>query len=158
MPTPVKASENMKKHTTKAEQEARSAAEQDVLPDRGTVTLVKPAWLTGKGAKYWKDILHRMNGTAILDDLDSEMLAVYCSQLQEREALQKMLQEARKPADGEPKQEDILALGKRMDALDRSLLSYAEKLGCTPSGRVRLAQKRAAAAAEAEPNGDLFGD
>lgn len=158
MPTPVKASENMTKHTTKAEQEARAEAEADVLPDRGTVNLVKPSWLTGRGAKYWQLILDRMEGTAILDDLDSEMLAVYCSQLQEREALQKMLKDARKPKDGEPKQEDILAIGKRIDALDRSLLAYAEKLGCTPSGRVRLAQKRAAAAAEVEPNGDLFGD
>lgn len=156
MPTPVKASENMTKHTTKAEQEARAAAEASVLPDRGAVTLTKPRWLTGKGAKYWSDILARMDGTAILDDLDSEMLAIYCAQLQEREALQKMLKDARSPKDGELDQENILALGKRIDALDRSLLSYAEKLGCTPSGRVRLAQKRAAAAAEVEPNGDLF--
>lgn len=100
-----------------------------------------------------------MEGTSILDDLDSEMLAVYCSQLQEREKLLAMLSAARKPKDGgEPDQDDILAISKRIDALDRSLLSYAEKLGCTPSGRVRLAQKRAAAASEIEPNGDLFGD
>lgn len=159
MPTPVKASENMTKHTTKTEQEARQAAEKSVNPDRGEVVLKKPTWLKGKGAKYWEDILARMESTAILDDLDSEMLAVYCSQLHERERLLKMLADARKKKEGEePKQDGILAISKRIDALDRSLLSYAEKLGCTPSGRVRLAQKRAAATAETEPNGDLFGD
>ena len=159
MPTPVKASENMAKHTTKAEQEARLSAEKSVNPDRGEVVLKKPTWLTGKGSKYWDSILERMESTAILDDLDSEMLAVYCSQLHEREKLLKMLAAARKPNEGEePKQDDILAISKRIDALDRSLLSYAEKLGCTPSGRVRLAQKRAATVGEVEPNGDLFGD
>lgn len=159
MPTPVKTSENMTKHTTKAEQEARQVAEASVNPDRGEIVLTKPPWLKGRGSKYWDLILGRMEGTSILDDLDSEMLAVYCSQLQEREKLLKMLAAARKPNEGEtPKQDDILAISKRIDALDRSLLSYAEKLGCTPSGRVRLAQKRAAAAAEIEPNGDLFGD
>lgn len=159
MPTPAKASENMTKHTTQAEQAARLAAEESVNPDRGEVVLKKPSWLTGKGAKYWESILARMESTAILDDLDSEMLAVYCSQLHEREKLLRMLSSARKPKDGvDPKQDDILAISKRIDALDRSLLSYAEKLGCTPSGRVRLAQKRAAAIADAEPNGDLFGD
>lgn len=156
MPTPVKTSENMAKHTTKAEQEARQEAEKSVNPDRGEIVLTKPSWLKGKGAKYWQTILARMEGTSILDDLDSEMLAVYCSQLQEREQLQKMLAGAR--AEEYPDREAILSISKRIDALDRSLLSYAEKLGCTPSGRVRLAQKRAAAAAEVESNGDLFGD
>lgn len=46
----------------------------------------------------------------------------------------------------------------KLQALERNLLQYAEKLGLTPSGRVRLAQKRAQTAAEPEPDGDLFGD
>ena len=45
----------------------------------------------------------------------------------------------------------------KLQALERNLLQYAEKLGLTPTGRVRLAQKRAQAAAP-EPDGDLFGD
>lgn len=49
------------------------------------------------------------------------------------------------------------ALTGKLQALERNILQYAEKLGLTPSGRVRLAQKRAQAAAE-EPDGDLFGD
>ena len=52
------------------------------------------------------------------------------------------------------------AASGKMQSLERNILQYAEKLGLTPSGRVRLAQKRAQAAAEsrADPDGDLFGD
>ena len=47
----------------------------------------------------------------------------------------------------------------KMQSLERNILQYAEKLGLTPSGRVRLAQKRAqAAAGSRDPDGDLFGD
>ena len=156
MPTPAKALDAMSKNLTSDEKDARSQAEASVIPDRGAVTLKKPAWLTGRGKKYWDSILERMDGTAILDDLDAEMLAIYCSQLQERDALQKDLANARK-AD-EPDMELILALTKQLNAKDSKIRDYASDLGCTPSGRVRLAQKRAAAAvAEIDPNGDLFG-
>ena len=45
----------------------------------------------------------------------------------------------------------------KLQALERNILQYADKLGLTPSGRVRLAQKRAAAMGEAQTD-DLFGD
>ena len=156
MPTPPKTTGNMTKHMTAAQMQARQMAEEQLKPIREQVTLKKPPWLKGKGAKYWRSILARMHGTIILDDLDGEMLAVYCSQLQHRDELMTMLADAM--AADEPDQDTILAISKQINAQDRSLLAYAEKLGCTPSGRVRLAVKRAAAAAEAEPNGDLFGD
>ena len=49
--------------------------------------------------------------------------------------------------------------GAAMRLID-NILQYAEKLGLTPSGRVRLAQKRAqaAAGARADPDSDLYGD
>lgn len=53
--------------------------------------------------------------------------------------------------------EKLDALTGKLQALERNILQYAEKLGLTPSGRVRLAQKRAQAAAE-DPDSDLFGD
>lgn len=156
MPTPAKALDAMSKNLTSDEKDARSQAEASVTPDRGEVTLKKPAWLTGRGKKYWDSILKRMEGTSILDDLDAEMLAIYCSQLQERDALQKDLAKARK--EEEPDMELILALTKQLNAKDSKIRDYASDLGCTPSGRVRLAQKRAAAAVEAiDLNGDLFG-
>ena len=156
MPTPTKSSDAMSKHLTKDEMEARQAAESSVNPDRGTVTLKKPPWLIGKGKSYWDSILDRMADTAILDDLDTEMLAIYCAQLQERDALQNDLKKARKAE--ELDMDLILALTKQLNAKDSKIREFASELGCTPSGRVRLAQKRAAKVAEADQDGDLFGD
>ena len=156
MPTPTKSSDAMSKHLTKEAMEARQAAESSVNPDRGTVTLKRPPWLTGKGKKYWESIIDRMDGTAILDDLDTEMLAIYCAQLQERDALQNDLKKARKAE--ELDMDLILALTKQLNAKDSKIREFASELGCTPSGRVRLAQKRAAKLAEVDVDGDLFGD
>lgn len=156
MPTPVKTLDAMSKNLTRDEKDARLEAEGSVIPDRGEVVLKKPPWLKGRGKKYWDSILARMDGTAILDNLDAEMLAIYCSQLQERDSLQSDLDKARK-AD-EPDMDLILALTKQLNAKDSKVRDYASDLGCTPSGRVRLAQKRAAKAAEVDVDGDLFGD
>ena len=156
MPTPAKTMDAMSKNLTRDEKDARLAAEGSVNPDRGEVVLKKPPWLKGRGKKYWDSILERMKGTAILDNLDVEMLAIYCSQLQERDALQADLEKARK-AD-EPDMELILALTKQLNAKDSKIRDFASDLGCTPSGRVRLAQKRAAKASEVDVDGDLFGD
>lgn len=160
MPTPPKSLEDMNKHLTAEQRQAREQAEQSVKPERDVVTLKKPSWLTGRGKKYWESILARMEGTSILDDLDMECLALYCSQLAERENLQKDLIAVRKSE--EPDMDLILSLNKQINAKDGRIKEYASELGCTPSGRVRLAQKRSAAVAGAEaladPNGDLFGD
>ena len=50
------------------------------------------------------------------------------------------------------------SLNGKLQALDRNLLQYADKLGLTPTGRVRLAQKRAEKTADVEPDEDLYGD
>ena len=160
MPTPAKASENMTKHLSAEERQAREQAEQNVRPVRSQVKLKKPSWIKPKSlaAKFWNSILKRMDGTAILDDLDVEVLGLYCAQLQERELLQTDLTAAREAE--EPDLDLIMALNKQINAKDGRIKEYASELGCTPSGRVRLAQKRSAAAADpvADPNGDLFGD
>lgn len=164
MPTPTKTLGAMTKHLTAEEAEARDAAEQSVATGRQVVSLNRPTWLTGRGKKYWDSILDRMAGTAILDDLDAEVLAIYCAQLAERDALQSDLKRARTKREGqEPDMELILALTKQLNAKDAKIKDFASELGCTPSGRVRLAQRRSISAAAAEagdgdPNGDLFGD
>lgn len=48
------------------------------------------------------------------------------------------------------------ALTGKLQTLEKTLLTYADKLGLTPSGRVRLAQRRAEAAG-IDPDADLFG-
>lgn len=156
MPTPPKSSDAMAKHQTAAQREARIIAEEALTPIREKTSLIRPVWLTGQGKKYWDSILARAEDITLLDDLDTEMLAAYCSQLEHRDKLNKLLKAAMRGK--EPDQNQILALSKQINAQDRSLLAYAEKLGLTPSGRIRLAQKRAAEAASEASDGDLFGD
>ena len=198
MPTAVKNTENMSKHLTRAEKEKRQQAEAETLPQREKLKLKKPAFVKNDDTAnaYWNQILKRMEGLALLDDLDSEMLAGYCSMLSRRDQTTLLIQQlmnqlgisgavARKSDKG--KSPDQLAeeeferhnrdgtpiltadalieavskldtLQGKLQALERNLLQYAEKLGLTPSGRVRLAQKRAQAAEESTPDDDLFGD
>lgn len=159
MPTPSKSLDGMSKHLTAEERQTREQAEQSVRPVRAQVKLKKPPWIKPKtlAAKYWSSIIKRMEGTAILDDLDVEVLGLYCAQLQERELLQSDLTAARES--DEPSMDLILSLNKQINAKDGRIKEYASELGCTPSGRVRLAQKRSAALdAPPDPNGDLFGD
>lgn len=196
MPTAAKPTENMSKHLTQAEREVREAAEAAVLPDRGReAKLKKPAIVSSskRANAYWNQILKQMEGLVLLDDLDSTVLAGYCSmlarrdqttlligQLMDRLGVQGSVEAGAKrrkkdSALSDQEWEDsarasplmspdelveaaakLDALTGKLQALERNILQYAEKLGLTPSGRVRLAQRRAQAAA-AEPDDDLFG-
>ena len=197
MPAATKNSENMTKHLTQAEAELRQQAEREVIPQRKKLKLKKPAFVARnkRANAYWNQILKRMEGLVLLDDLDSEMLAGYCSMLARRDQTILLVNDlyarlgvsgaveplpgkkpdgalsdeewersAQWPPDPMTPDELIEAVSKldtmtgKLQALERNLLQYAEKLGLTPSGRVRLAQKRAQAAAEPEPDDDLFGD
>ena len=171
MPTPVKSLDNMNKNLTNEERALREQAEEGVIPDRGRESrMEKPAIMTKNAAagRYWKKILERMEGLVILDDLDSDALGVYCVMMARYEQQCKLLSMAArqlKEAEEDPQAiadaaAKLDAVSGKMQSLERNILQYAEKLGLTPSGRVRLAQKRAQAAAEsrADPDGDLFGD
>ena len=197
MPAATKNSENMTKHMTQAEAELRQQAEREVIPQRKKLKLKKPAFVARnkRANAYWNQILKRMEGLVLLDDLDSEMLAGYCSMLARRDQTILLVNDlyarlgvsgaveplpgkkpdgalsdeewersAQAPPDPMTPDELIEAVSKldtmtgKLQALERNLPQYAEKLGLTPSGRVRLAQKRAQAAAEPEPDDDLFGD
>lgn len=187
----------MTKHLTRAEREAREQAEAAVLPDRGReAKLKKPAIVSSskRANAYWNQILKQMEGLVLLDDLDSTVLAGYCSMLARRDQTTLLIgqlmdrlgvhgavedgakrrkkdaalsdQEWEDSAKANPAMspDELLeaaakldALTGKLQALERNILQYADKLGLTPSGRVRLAQRRAQAAAE-EPDSDLFGD
>lgn len=169
MPKPAKSLDNMTKHLTKAEQSIRAEAEAATMPDRPSVKLKPPAYVRNDkvAAKYWRGILKRMEGISLLDDLDTEILAVYCSMLSRRDATQalfaSLLEESE--ADDLDAKGRVDILGKldslmlKLQGQERSILQYADKLGLTPSGRVHLARKRAAkAAGEVGDDDDLFGD
>ena len=128
--------ENQTKHLTNAEKAARQAAEEAYLPNRKAKLKMPEAVKADKAAaSYWRSILKRMEGTGILDDLDAEILGIYCLGLSRRD--------------------ELLDL-KALLALEKQLLAYADKLGLTPESRVRLARKRAAQ--ETEAIDPLFGD
>lgn len=171
MPTPSKAMDNMSKNLTAEEREMRAQAEQGVIPDRGgKVDLKPPPIMTGiPGASgFWNRTLERMKGLSILDNLDSDTLGVYCvmmARYKQQCALLNKASKALKDAGAdvdliEAAVEKIDSVSSKMTTLEKTILQYADKLGLTPSGRVRLAQRRAAAAAAgaADPDGDLFGD
>lgn len=171
MPTPPKMLQDMTKNLTDEERKLREQAEEGVLPDRGRESrLEKPAIMAKNAAagRYWKKVLERMDGLVILDDLDSDALGVYCvmmSRYEQQCRLLALAARALKEAKSEPEAvadaaAQLDAVSGKMQSLERNILQYAEKLGLTPSGRVRLAQKRAQAAAEAraDPDGDLYGD
>ena len=169
MPPKAKTNDAMTKNLTKAEQAAQAAAEASTLPDRPQVTLKPPAVLNGDTAarRYWKSIQERMEGISILDDLDAEVLGVYCSMLSRRDTTQRVYTDLLKDSKSKELtvEERLELIGKldgvlsKLQAHERTILQYADKLGLTPAGRVSLARKRAQqAAGEVDPDGDLFGD
>lgn len=159
----AKTLENIDKHLTSAEIKAREQAEAEVLPERMTVSLKQPKYVKQDkiARRYWNDILKRMEGVAILDDLDTEMLGIYCAMLSRRDATQAVLDDALQDAAGLDGTERVSAVGKlsdlqaKLNGLEKTLLTYAEKLGLTPSSRAALARRRAAAVEEPD---ELFGD
>lgn len=169
MSTRAKPLENQSKHLTKTEQQAREQAENDVMPVRQQLGLKPPNYvkMDAKAKRYWLEIIKRMEGVSILDTLDGEVLAVYCTMLSRRDATHQLFAKLLKDSKAKDVDPETLAtiLGK-MDGLmtklqgqERSILQYADKLGLTPTGRVNLARKRAAqAAGEAGDDDDLFGD
>lgn len=166
MPANVKHSDNLEKHLTKEEKQARREAEAAYLPDRPAKLKLPRSLSKDPAAKrYWKSILERMEGLAILDDLDGEMLAVYCAALSRRDSLNSLCRELMDQVDREKDPEARLDLVGKLDGVisklqahEKTLLSYADKLGMTPEARVRLARKRAAQVEAPQPDDDLFGD
>lgn len=163
----VKTLENMSKHLTKDERTARENAEEAVRPKRATVKLHPPAYIREdkRAGKYWRAVLKRVKDVDLLDDLDSDTLALYCSMLSRRDALDEVYREVLTGLQGSSTAEQRLELMETLDGViaklqahEKTVLQYAEHLGLTPSGRARLARKRADTTMEADPNADLYGD
>lgn len=168
MPTRPKTLDVMAKNMTKAEIAAREAAEAAVLPLRPLDAKRPPASLAGdtKARRYWREVLDSLEGTSILDGLDRDALSIYCSMLARRDYMdllcRRVLRESKEDTDHA---ESLLELVSKLDTLlgklqthEKTLLQYADKLGLTPSGRVRLAKRRAAATLAPEAEDDLYGD
>lgn len=157
MPTPIKTLENMSKHLTRAEREAREGQEMTALPAR---KLKKPKLIIQDKAagKHWNRILKDMDGLEILDVLDTDALAIYCAKLARRDDLQARYLLAREQNEEELDSDALktmFALTAELQAVERDLLTYANKLGLTPESRARLA-KRLAEQETDDPDSDLF--
>lgn len=157
MPTPVKSLENMSKHLTKAEIDARGALESAAMPSR---TPKKPKLIIQDKAagKHWSRILKAMDGLEIIDVLDTDVLAIYCAKLSRRDELQAQYLVQREHYAANPDSTTLklmVSISSELQSIERDLLAYASKLGLTPESRVRLA-KRMAEQEEYDPDGDLF--
>jgi P27 family predicted phage terminase small subunit len=140
MPTNVVNLDNMRKHMTNAEKSARNLAENQIQRN-GKVNLREPKNVKEDPAAHahWMEIKRKLKGINLLDDVDSDMLGIYCQLLVRRDLLQKMLR-------GESEEGLKMVRGDLLTALqaqERLVAQYAEKLGLTPGGRARLAKREA---------------
>jgi P27 family predicted phage terminase small subunit len=137
MPTLPKTTENMRKHLTRAERESRAAAEADQRrPVR--VILRMPEWLSEDAAAIWKATRRKLAGIDLLDNTDSDLLAVYCEAYAHFQAASQVLSKARR--ENRPTTKDEVTAAQSWGRLVGSL---AEKLGLSPTGKARLARRKA---------------
>lgn len=130
MPTPPKSLPNIRKHLTTAERESRQAAEQKLLRIK-RVYLRTPSWLGPEARKIFRSTIEKFRGLEMLDNLDTEMLALYSDAVAKYQGFSKNLI-------GEDLHRNTSA-----QAWARVALSFAEKLGITPASRARLAKRKA---------------
>lgn len=140
MPTPPKRLSNTSKHWTRAQIEARVQAESGMV--RQAATLRMPAWLSDDAQVIWKSVRRKLRGLELLDNLDAEMLAIYCDAVAHYQDVSTKLREPSINNDEQIKQAQAWA---------RLVASYADKLGLSPNGRARLAKKKA----EQEPQDEM---
>lgn len=171
MSAAVKVSGAQAKHLTQTEIQNREQAEASTLAFRTDALQKRPKGLSAAAKKYWDDLMRRFADIDIVDVLDREMLMLYCQMLARRDALNRVLEKMLKIVDVAEKScedaagleavSDLLAkvnaAAKEVASLERNLMVYADKLGCTPQSRVRLAQRKAASAND-DPDAAFFGD
>ena len=117
------------KHWTQAEKKARAAAAKLVRRTKPK-GLYPPKWLSKEAKLIWRRVTASVKGLDLLDNMDTEILALYCDAVANYQVLS---QKENKTVD------DIKAL----QAYSRISISYADKLGLTPAARARLVKKKA---------------
>jgi len=151
MPKNVVATANSCKHLTTDQKKARETAEQEL--QREKVRMEMPLFVKNdkRAVFYWDKAVRLMKDITLHDNLDTDMLAAYCVISSRWERLQELINEQ---LDEKKFDDRIFA---RVEAAEKNRLAYAEKLGLTPTSRLRMAKKRA----EKKPTGvndDLYGE
>lgn len=145
MPTPLKTTENIRKHLTNAERAARQQAEGE-LHRKKRPQLRCPKWLDQDARNIFEATKKRLKGLQLLDNADVELLGIYCDAVAKYREASKRLTHA-----GEEgslvNDEDV----KNCQSWARLISAYAEKMGLTPTARARLAKRKA----EREPDDPL---
>ncbi|MHB0922596.1 MAG: phage terminase small subunit P27 family [Bellilinea sp.] len=137
------------KHWTRAEVESRQKAADGIKrPTR--VTIRMPGWLDENAQAVWKRVRKQIAGLDLLDNVDAEMLAIYCDAVARYSQTVTGMVEIQK--DGNPivRDEEI----KAAQSWARIVAAYADKLGLSPASRARLAKKRADE--DRDPFGEAF--
>ena len=117
------------KHWTKAEIAARKKAAEGIKRSKAR-SINAPSWLSKEARQIWTRVLASTKGLDLLDNMDTEIFALYCETMaKSKELLVK----------GSLMEEDTKAL----QAYSRIALQYADKLGLTPAARSRLVKKKA---------------
>lgn len=138
---------NGKKHLTKAEIEARRAAEVQPCTD----DLTAPAYLTAAQKKKFVKLAEQLTKIGIMGETDTDLLARYVTAQELYELSTKRLQKVMRAADADPYELEQLA--KLQDRYFKQAQAAASKLGLTISDRCRLTLP---AAATAEPKRNKF--
>jgi P27 family predicted phage terminase small subunit len=149
MPTPPKTLENIKKHLTNSEREARQVAE-DELQRKKRPQIRCPKWLDQDAREIFEGTKKRLKGLQLLDSADAELLAIYSDAVAKYRTISKLLDHA-KDAGSMTTDEDAKDAGsmttdedvKNCQSWARLVAAYAEKLGLTPTARARLAKRKA---------------
>lgn len=151
MPANVVRIENTAKHLTKAERAARESAQNQNV--RKLVRLIEPQKVKEDEVahEYWKKTVKLLRGIDLLDNVDADMLGWYCVMSSRLEMLTDIMRREAEAECGPSK-----AILSRIEVAERNLMSYADKLGLTPTGRARLAVKKAKVTED--PDADIYGD
>ena len=119
------------KHWTAAEIAARKQAEAGTQRKSAVVMRV-PKWLSKEAKQTWRKVIKDAAGLELFDNLDTEMLAIYCDAVAKYQSASEELAKAYS-VDQE----------KALQAWARLVSQYADKLGMTPTARARLVKRKA---------------
>jgi len=131
MPTKTQSVEVMKesggKHWTKKEIEAREKA-SELVKRKKPKGIYAPASLSKEAKPIWNRVLSSVQGIDLLDNMDTELLEVYCETVAKTRRLSKL-------PNMDPDQT------KAWQANVRLVKSLANELGLSPNARARLVKK-----------------
>src|SRR5574340_369700 len=126
------------KHWTKSEVESRKRA-ADGMQRKKRVMLRIPDWLSPEAQKVWHRVRRQIVGLNLLDNLDAEMLAIYCDAVANYQMTTTQLVIENDKGEMVSNEEVI----KAAQAWSRIIAAYADKLGFTPAARARLVKRKA---------------